>query len=66
MKTFLRYLTVLGLVFSISCRDTKKEEAEIDSAVEQIDAIEAETETIEKEIEEDAKALEDALNDLEI
>jgi exosome complex RNA-binding protein Rrp4 len=65
MKTVFKVLMVCLLVGVFSCRDTKKEEAETNAAVEQIEAIEAEADHISKEIDREAEELENELKELD-
>ena len=65
MKTVFKLIMVCLLIGVFSCRDTKKEEAETNAAVEQIEAIETEAEDISKEIEKEAEELENDLKELD-
>lgn len=65
MKAIFK-LSLLCLLFVVtSCRDTKKEEAEVEATVEQIEAIESETEQVSEALEKEAKDLEKELNELD-
>ncbi len=65
MKTVIKLLIVFLVIGVVSCRDTKKEETETKTAVEQIEAIETEAEAISKEIEKEVEELENDLKELD-
>jgi len=65
MKTKINLLLSLLILCVLSCRDTKKEEAETEVVVEQIEAIEVETQEVSEEIDKKAKELENELNELD-
>ena len=65
MKIILRVLLSILLLGVMSCRDTKKEEAETQAAIEEIEAVEAEVEEATETVDKDVKELETALNDLD-
>ena len=65
MKTTIKILGILVLLMSISCRDTKKEEAETDAMVKEVEAIEAEVNVIKEDMDTKAQALEEALKELD-
>ena len=65
MKTVLKLMMVCLIIGTVSCRDTKKEDAETEAAVEQIEAIEMEAEEISEEIDQEAKELEKELEELD-
>lgn len=65
MKTLVKCLIVFGLLSSVSCRDTKKEEAEAAAMVEEVEAVEAEVDVITEDINSKEKALEEALKELD-
>lgn len=65
MKTTIKILAILVLLMSISCRDTKKEEAETDAMVKEVEAIEAEVNVIKEDMDTKAQALEEALKELD-
>lgn len=60
-KIFLAFL----FVAFISCRDTAKEEAELNAAIEEVENIETELETISEEVETNAVELEESLKELD-
>jgi hypothetical protein len=72
MKTFFKSLIVLSILLTISCRETKKEDAQpaedqteiIDETVNTVDATE-DFDNAEAVINETEEKLEDALNDLD-
>jgi cell division protein FtsB len=65
MKTTIKILGILVLLMSTSCRDTKKEEAETDAMVKEVEAIEAEVNVIKEDMDTKAQALEEALKELD-
>lgn len=65
MKIVVKLLLVIAVVTFASCRDTKKEEAETQQVLEQVEAVEQEANEISEKIEQDANELEDALKDLD-
>jgi len=65
MKKITTVLLVILFLGTLSCRDTKKEEAETKANIEKIEAIEKEAEDISTEIEKEADALEKELEELE-
>ena len=65
MKTTIKILGILVLLMSISCRETKKEEAETDAIVKEVEAIEAEVNVIKEDMDTKAQALEEALKELD-
>ncbi len=65
MKTLLRSLVLLGLILVVSCRDTKKEEAEVNATLEQVEAVEKEIDDVVEEVNSKEKELEEALKDLD-
>jgi len=65
MKTTIKILAILVLLMSTSCRDTKKEEAETDAMVKEVEAIEAEVNVIKEDMDTKAQALEEALKELD-
>lgn len=65
MKTILKLVVVIMVIGLVSCRDTKKEEAELEAQIEQIESIEAEAATLTEKVDADAKELEEALKELD-
>jgi serine phosphatase RsbU (regulator of sigma subunit) len=65
MKILMKIIMVLFLVGIVSCRHTKKEEAEAEAVIEKIEAVENEAEEISKKINEEAKEVESALKELD-
>ena len=65
MKIVSKIFLALLLVAFISCRDTAKEEAELNEAIEEVEEIEAEVETIAEEVETNAEELEEPLKELD-
>ena len=65
MKTIMKLLLVALLIFSVSCRDTKKEEAETNAMLEEIESLETEVDSISASVDQKAKELEAALKELD-
>ena len=65
MKVLTKYLVVLGLIFSLSCRDTKKEEAEVKATIEKVEAVETEIEDLVEDVNSKEIELEEALKELD-
>jgi len=65
MKTLFRSLLLLGLILIMSCRDTKKEEAEVNATLEQVEAVETEIDNLVEDVNSKEKELEDALKELD-
>ena len=65
MKLATKILLALFFVAFISCRDTAKEEAELNAAIEEVENIETELETISEEVETNAYELEETLKELD-
>ena len=65
MKIIFRVFFSILLLGVMSCRDTKKEEAETQAAIEEIEAVEAEVQEASEQVDKDVKELETALNDLD-
>jgi uncharacterized membrane protein YjjP (DUF1212 family) len=65
MKEFLKISLIIFLLGMTSCRDTKKEDAESQRVVEQIETMETEVEEISEDLEQDQLELENALKDLD-
>jgi len=65
MKLLVRLLLVVFVIGFVSCRDTKKEEAETEAAIEQIETVEGEVEELSEQLEKDEKELEEALKELD-
>jgi hypothetical protein len=65
MKTLSKLCILILLVGITSCRDTKKEEAETEAIVNEIEAIEAEAAQTVDEIDAEAEALEEAMKELD-
>lgn len=65
MKVVIKLFLVIFVFGLTSCRDSKKEEAEDEAVIEQIENIEQETEEIEESIEVKAEELEEALSELD-
>lgn len=65
MKSLLKFFVVLFLVGQISCKDTNKEEAETEAALEEIEAVETTLDEASQELDQDLDELEDALEELD-
>lgn len=65
MKTLFRVLLVCLFIGVVSCRDTKKEEAETQAVVEQIEVIEDQADEISEDIQNQADELQKELEELE-
>ncbi len=66
MKNVIKFCVVISiLAFTSSCRDTNKEEAETNAAIEKIEAVEAEAKEISEKIETEAEELEESLKELD-
>ncbi len=65
MKLILKLFVLLFLVGQISCKDTKKEEAETQAALEEIEAVETTLDEASEELDQDLEELEDALEELD-
>ncbi len=65
MKTFLKLVILLFLVGNVSCKDTKKEDAETKAALEEIESIESTIEEASEDLNEDLIELEEALRELD-
>jgi len=65
MKKLIISLIVIALIFSFSCRDTKKEEVEVKAIIEQVEAVENDINAINEDINSKEKELEEALRALD-
>jgi cell division protein FtsB len=65
MKVVLKLFIVLFVLGLTSCRDTKKEEAELEAVNEKIENLEEETTKLTEEIEAEAEELEETLSELD-
>ncbi len=65
MKVVLKLFIVLFVLGLTSCRDTKKEEAELEAVTEQIENLEEETTKLTEEIDAEAEELEETLSELD-
>lgn len=65
MKNLIKLLLVALIVFSVACRDTKKEEAETEAMIEEIESVESDIESISEEVDKKAAELEAALKELD-
>ncbi|MBT8262536.1 MAG: hypothetical protein KJO05_06915 [Bacteroidia bacterium] len=65
MKVVLKLFIVLFVLGLTSCRDTKKEEAELEAVTEQIESVEEEATNIAEEIDAEAEELEETLSELD-
>ncbi len=65
MKLLLKLFVVLFLVGQISCKDTTKEEAETQAALDEIEAVETTLDQISQEMDQDLEELEEALEELD-
>lgn len=65
MKTLSKLCILILLIGMTSCRDTKKEAAETEAIVKEIETIEAEAAQTVDEIEAEAEALEEAMKELD-
>lgn len=67
MKQTIKLLSVVILISLaiLSCRDTKKEEKQVEQAVERIDSVESELEKAAKKLDEKINHVEEALKDLD-
>lgn len=65
MKLILKFFVLLFLVGHISCKDTKKEAAENEAALEAIEAVEATVNEVSEELDQDLKELDEALEELD-
>lgn len=65
MKLLLKLFVLLFLVGQISCKDTTKEEAETQAALEEIEAVETTLDEASEELDQDLEELEDALEELD-
>jgi uncharacterized protein (DUF3084 family) len=65
MKTLLKLFVLLLLVGQISCKDTKKEAAESEAALEEIEAVENTVNEASEELDQNLKELEEALQELD-
>ncbi|RMA58622.1 hypothetical protein [Ulvibacter antarcticus] len=65
MKVIFKLSIVVLLLGMVSCRDTKKEDAESQAVVEKIETMETEVEEISDNLEAEEKELEEALKELD-
>lgn len=65
MKLVTKIFLALLFVAFISCRDTAKEEAELNAAIAEVENIETEIETISEEVKSNADELEETLKELD-
>ena len=65
MNRLIKLILVVFLLGTLSCRDSKKEEAEQEAMIEKIDSIEQEATSLTEMVEKDANELEEALNELD-
>lgn len=67
MKQIIKIFSVVILISLaiLSCRDNKKEEEQVQQAVEKIDSIESELEKAAKKLDEKINHVEEALKDLD-
>jgi hypothetical protein len=65
MKFVTKIFLALLFIAFISCRDTAKEEAELNAEIEEVEDIETEIETISEEVESNADELEESLKELD-
>ncbi len=65
MKTIFKLIVIIMVIGLASCRDTKKEEAELEAQMEQIESIEVEAATLTEKVNAEAKELEEALKELD-
>ncbi|MEZ4779396.1 MAG: hypothetical protein R2786_08475 [Flavobacteriaceae bacterium] len=65
MKIISKLLFAFLLVTVLSCRDTAKEEAELNATLEEVEAIDQELESISNEVETNAQELEETLEELD-
>ena len=65
MKILTKLLFAFMLVTALSCRDTAKEEAELNATLEEVETINQELENISNEVETNAQELEETLEELD-
>lgn len=65
MRTFSALLIASILFTSFSCRDTKKEQEELEQAIEQVEEVEKQVEEASEELDAKAKEAEEALMELD-
>jgi len=65
MKLVLKFFVLLFLVGQISCKETKKEDSEIQADLEEIEAVENTINEASQELDQDLKELQDALEELD-
>ncbi|MEZ4873988.1 MAG: hypothetical protein R2793_00655 [Flavobacteriaceae bacterium] len=65
MKLLTQLFILALLVTTVACRDTQKEEAELNATIEQVDAIDAQLDTISSDIEAKTEDLQQTLEELD-
>ena len=65
MKIIFKLFLVFLFVSTISCRDTAKEEAELNATLEEVENINQELENISNEVETNAEELQESLEELD-
>jgi len=65
MRTFSTLLIACFLLASFSCRDTKKEQEELEQAIEQVQEVEKQVEEATEDLDAKAKEAEEALMELD-
>ena len=65
MKYFVQIFALVMILGLVSCRDTKKEEAEAEAAIEEVETVEEEAAQLTEELDKEAAELEEALKELD-
>ena len=65
MKYLIQLFAVAMIFGLVACRDTKKEEAEAEAAIEKAEAVEEEAAQLTEELDKEAAELEEALKELD-
>ena len=65
MKIVSKLLFAFLLISIVSCRDTAKEEAELNATIEEVETMNQELDEISNEVDSNAKELEESLEELD-